>query len=657
MGNFLIRVRQGQVAGPRRRTFTPERWTENYSEFSSGDIEDVALYNSGLYIHSKLQAIRDATQRSSLNALSTETRVKAFLAVANHQFEALQYQLRKQLAEASASDSKEFHVRDLAKTQIRHADGNSYNVDAALGSMLDAIAIPVRFTLAKPLQVANDTLKDVRWTHVQAESFLAGLYDQAEHLWEDCVWNTYSISNVADQMLATPVDPHAKRGTRAAEARKFTLSIEATSYAARVIQSQRTAGLEARIKQVQAVETEGEQQRIQLGEGKLDLQNQSMLLALRTMACPPYYDSLIEEPQPLLAGSSLSQLFDGWMVIAQAAGRMWNSLSEAHQFEIEGESQAASDMNEYIPFFVKTALVQAVHEATDMPMPKALAIVDFLTFRGKSSDELWTQPLVGIGDSIKLYPVFGAITAPDLRHVLERWMAQLKVKLEERGPAFEDYLRSALARCATTSPILAQVARVVPKDYTFRCADTSFAQIDALFCIGSQVFVLEAKCILEPTESTSIGTHRLAIEHAVEQAQRRVNLIMSHRGEFILAMAQFGWTLPSDFNVHPLVAVSTVACVGFPVSGVPIVDEYVLGKYFEGGYQYVGLNPGDLTVLESSDQRFYSSAREAEANAADYFQHPPQLKQYSDALHLKHVPLYRASKKDWFGVIEDYEQR
>lgn len=656
MGVFTEKVRHGEIIGPRKRTFTEAGWKQAYEEFSSGDEADTALYISGKHIHTKLAAIRKVISESSLSCLSTETRIKALVSFANHQYEALELQMSK-LAANVANAGGEFHVRDVATSQVKLADGVSYNADAALGSILDGIAIPTKVALNGQPQVREDGFGDVNWNDVCLEINLGALYDQTENLWEDCVWNTYILHGTNKHLLAFPMDINAKRGTHAAAARRVALSIESTSYAIRAFEQAGGHGFISRIKEVQAVVTRGNQQHIVVAANKLDTNSQSMLFALRTMACPQYYDSILKEQQPLLAGATLSELFDAWMVVSEAAKCLWKATSPARRSELPTDPNAVSNMCEYVPFFTTEALVAAVHEAAEIPISKAQTIIKFLTFQGKDKQEFWTQPLVSTGDRSKLYPVFGAVAAPpNLRFALERWMAQLKVRLDKRGTPFEDYLRASLVKAARTSPILSQVAKVVPHDYTFTCVDKSFGQIDALFCIGSQVFAVEAKCILEPTESTSIGTHRVTIEGAVKQAKTRVALIEGHREEFIAEMKKFGWRLPSEFRVNPLVAVSTVAHVGVPCDGVPVVDELVLGKFFAGGYEDAGLDTDDFSVIHRTFHPFYANASEAEASATLYFEKPPQLQQYSELLQLRKVPMYAVSENDWGGVMIDFEQ-
>ena len=658
MGDFINNVRRGQVIGPRRRTFTLDGWEQAYEQFPLNDRFDSALYESAKHIHAKLAAIRGAIRQSSLSRLSTETRIKAFIAAVNQQYGVFQQRVRERAADNAERDgSRELQVQDLARTRLTLADGCSYNVEAVLGSMLDGVAIPIRFALKGRTHIAADSFDDVDWSHVQLEMNLGIFYDATENLWEDCVWNTYVIVGARERVVAIPTDTHAKRGFHAAGPRKLALTIGMISFAVRAIRTGERLGFTSRIKEVQSVVTEGEHQSIKFGRNELDPHSLAMLYAMRTMACPAYYDSLLEEPQPLLAGATLSQLFDGWMVVSQAAKCMWDATSSADLPDTPGDLVTASEFLHYVPFFTREALVDALLEAAGIPQVQAEAIIEFLSFRGEADQEFWTQPLVPVGDPSKLYPVFGAIASPpNLRFTLERWMAQLNVDLGERGGPFEQYLRPSLVEAAASSPMLSGVSSVVPRDYTFRCADGAFGQCDAIFCIGETVFVVEAKCILEPTESSTIGTHRSAIEHAVEQARFRVQLIEDHRDEFSTDMKQFGWNLPQTFQVYPLVAVSTVAHVGVPLRGVPVVDEFVLSRFFAGGYEKVGLVGGDFSIRETIFHPFYSSAAEAEEIAASYFKNPPQLQQYSDALQLRPVPLHPVTEDDWSGILMEYDQ-
>jgi hypothetical protein len=68
------------------------------------------------------------------------------------------------------------------------------------------------------------------------------------------------------------------------------------------------------------------------------------------------------------------------------------------------------------------------------------------------------------------------------------------------------------------------------------------------------------------------------------------------------------------------------------------------------------LNPGDFKVVQRTYHPFYTDAAEAEANAALYFEQPPQLQQYSEGLQLRKMPMYAVSEDDWGGLVADFVQ-
>ncbi|MDE1190885.1 MAG: hypothetical protein PW786_01905 [Arachidicoccus sp.] len=115
------------------------------------------------------------------------------------------------------------------------------------------------------------------------------------------------------------------------------------------------------------------------------------------------------------------------------------------------------------------------------------------------------------------------------------------------------------------------------------------------------------------------------VEKGAEQARKRVALIESHRDEFIQTMRSFGWRLPAAFSVHPLIALSTPAHVGVACDGVSVVDEFILGRFFTGHYERIGLDVRDLPASKRVVIPFYATADEAEANASAYSAQPPQL--------------------------------
>ncbi len=656
MGTFAYKVRHGKVTGPRKSTFTLDKWETAYKDFSSGDAVDLALYNSGKYIYTKLKEIRKTLSQSTLPKLDKHTRIKALISAANHQYEAMEIQLKSQTPKLLNNPEYrgKLPIHEIANVQIKMADGISNDANSVLGGLLDGISLPIASAIRDKSILPECTFNDVNWQDVINETNFGILYRQAESLWEDCVWNQYSIIVENGNIIAKPSDINTKRGVISSRARKLALNVEGTISALEEISSKKNINNTSKIKEISSIKTKGEEQKIEFSEKSIDPISQAMLTATRKMACPPYFESILNDSHASLAGASLTQLLDAWMVVTGAARKLWETSSYQRKSKSANTPKGVSDMTKYIPFFTADALVSAIHEATDATEPQAQAIVEFLTYQGIEKQEFWTQPLVRADSSSKIYPIFGAVAAPsNLNYVLERWMAQLKVKLDERGGPFEAHLRNFISKSISSSFILSKKSKSVTEDFTLRFKDGSSAQIDAIFCIGSTIFVVEAKCILEPTDSTGTGTHRAAIEHAIEQARFRVDLVNKNKSEFMNIMKQYDWDLQPDFSILPIVAVSTVAHAGIPWDGVPVVDERILASFFSGGFQDALFSTKNFNVHTRAVRLFYRDAAEAEKISNTYFLSPPHLQKYHNQLSERTAPIYQISSDDWGGHLVD----
>jgi hypothetical protein len=331
------------------------------------------------------------------------------------------------------------------------------------------------------------------------------------------------------------------------------------------------------------------------------------------------------------------------MVVAQTSRFLQDRLERA---DVTG----AADLADFAPTLQSDALARAIATAAGVPLSGARKLLDFLTFHGRSGQELWAQPLVQVGDRV-LSPVFGALVAPSLRRVVDVWLRQLGIDLARRGPAFEEYVRDEVVRGIEGSRHLRGSARCVTLGFTFHASADSSHELDLLFAIGNTVFVGECKCILEPTDAKSIAMHRKTVLEAAKQARLRVESICAHRDRFARQVSPFGLELTNDFDVVPLVVLSTTAHVGVPAAGVPVIDILILSRFLDGYIETVAVTGEERTVARQHETYLYADAGHAEAIAPSYFERPPQIVPYAAGVQPRVVPLHPAGPNDWAGSI------
>ena len=656
MGDFTKRVQGGEIPGPLRREFTSNRWRNEFDAGKANDDIDQCIYDAGMVINTKLDNIRSRLRLSSSPSLSATTKLRAFVAAANHNFLLVRTKTREAI-EKSASDRTQFAAdgfrpeQVFAELKLDLPGGFRWSPDEVVESLVDGIEVPVRFALQKnPSLAGNPHMNQVQWNDIALELNLGIMFRLTEDLWYDCLWNKYRIIDKGHFKVFVPQDIDAKKGFAMGLVRRNTISMAYSIMATKFHRSMTARGLLSHIREVRAIEQYGKRQVIKVSKIGEQTRAQEELIVMRGYANDPYYSELLEEPLPSLGGLTLSAILNGWTVISRAAVVLMEALAAKEIIPADPDSPAHTWLPAYAPVLQVDALVQALHAAARIKPAEGKRLVEFFTFRGNTGQEIWAQPLVPVGVTT-VAPVFAAVVSPNLRRLVDVWMRQVGIDLGKRGPAFEAHIRESVQQSIDVSKVLAGNAICIKDDYTFKPPGGRDEQIDLVFVIGSTVFLGEAKCILEPTEAKGVAMHRKTVLGAAEQVLRKAQAIYDNRDAFAESVKRFDIHLPQNFSVLPLVVVSTSTHVGVPANGVPVIDIYILGKFLEGELDDVAVTGNDLAIQKTVKTIFYSDRADAQVKAPGYFAAPPQVQRLVDGIVKRIVPLHAINEQDWTGVV------
>lgn len=658
MGEFTKRVREGDIVGPLRRAFTPEKWERAFSDLSAHDDVDYATHAAGLALHGKLRAIRDVLKLSSSAHISPTTKIRAFLAISNYDFFVTRDKTRlafeKYQTENESGPNEIYSMEEMAAVKLSLPGGFEWSPNEIIEGLVDGIELPIRVVLqAKPNLAGNPQMNHIQWAEASRELNLGILYRFAEDVWDDCLWNNYRMVEKGPIKVFIPQDIDVIRAHRIGLTRRSSLTMSFNIIASNFQREALASGGRLRVREVNGIERRGKRQVIKVAPHGTSTKIIEELTVLRTHAAEPYYGELLNERLDLLQGLTLSALIDAWTVVSRTSHVLIQSLGERHAHNVEND-QVLAGLPQYVPTLQVEALVDALAASAGIKKPDGRRIVEFFTFRGNPGQEIWAQPLVPVGPNT-VGPVFAAVVSPNLRRLVDVWMRQAGVDLSRRGPAFESHIRSLVAETILRSKLLSPVAMCIKEDYTFRPSGGREEQIDLVFAIGNTVFVAEAKCILEPSDTKGLAMHRKTVMGAAIQALRKAKALDDNRAEFIADMTRFGLALTEDFNVKPLIVVSTSTHVGIPAMTVPVIDEYILGRFLDGELEDIAYQPGDPSSSKRFKIIFYSSSTEAEERAPDYFASPPQMQRFIEGLRGRIVPLYATNSDDWAGYIVTME--
>ena len=657
MGEFTKRVRNDEIAGPLRRAFTPDNWRRAFNDVPAPDAIDYNTHAAGLALHEKFETIRGVLKLSSSDEISATTKLRAFVAIANHNFFVARDKTRlalKNFQTKREGESEEVYaMEEMAGVKLSLTGGFDWSPNEVVESLVDGIELPIRVVLqANPSLAGNPRMNQVQWTQVGHEMNLGILYGFAADVWDDCLWNSYQMVDKGQVKVFLPQDVDVLRAYQIGLARRSSLMMTFSIVATQFQREALAAGARLKVREVCGIERRGKRQVIKVAKHGVTTEIIEGLSVQRTYAAEPYYAELLEERVDSLRGLTLSALIDAWTVISRAAQVLAQSIGEKHAHDAEDVEVTGAHawLPEYAATLQVEALVDALGAAAGISKPDGRQIVEFFTFRGMAGQEIWAQPLVPVGPDT-VTPIFGAVVYPNLRRLVDVWMRQAGVDLARRGPAFESHIRKLVTEAIAKSKLLSPVAASFGDDYTFRSNNGRDEQIDLVFSIGNTVFVAEAKCILEPTDAKGIAIHRKTVQGAAEQVLRKVKAIEENRAAFVADALRFGMSLTEEFKVKPLVVVSTVTHVGIAALTVPVIDEFVLGRFLDGELEDFAYQPCDPASSKRFKTVFYSNAAEAEARAPGYFESPPQMERFLKGVRGRIVPIYPANDADWTAYV------
>ncbi|MFM0356471.1 hypothetical protein PQR12_23500 [Paraburkholderia nemoris] len=580
--------------------------------------------------------------------MNAVTKVRAVLGFGNQAAHAVFAQVNEALQQ-EFENARHLVALNPFSWRIQSASGEWASPDELLQAIESGVRLSVGDTLrtgddAGDLLRGNATYGKVDWPTMVSDFHLGVQFDSVRELWDDVVWNGFQVQSNDDGTTFCPKDDHWVVRYRVSLCRTQYLFMQHLSQALQFVRRLPNEHVYRSVpKPIRSVIRTGGRCRIVVGDrADVDFDEAAKWLATTSYAKEPYYDELLSATHDTLAGGSGNDLIAAWSVIRGVAKHLFGFEATARN---EGEIHAW--IADYVPVVEVDILARAVSTSTGVSLEKARALVSFLTFNGRHNQELYSQPLIPVGPT-SVSPCLAAIRSPNIRRLVDIWIRQLGVDLEQRGPAFERYIREEVATFIQSSPML-NVGKLFPGAMNFTVSSAQTEEIDLVVVVGKLVLIGETKCMLQPTDASDIARHRERVIEAARQIQRKADAIRQNRGDFRQQLKALGIECAVDFDLQPLVVLNTPIHTGFAVAGVPVVDEHMLRVFFGGELQdaILGGNDGEAKVVKRL--ALYDGIDGLAEKAAEYFTSPPQLDIWKRSVMRRTITVPAVSAGDWTG--------
>lgn len=653
MGQFSKEVRAEALAGPLRSGFKLAKWETSYQQ-KGEDEDDRYLFEAGRLIFGKANHIRASLKVTFSNDLRATTKLRAFVAIVNHNFDALIKKTRSAMQEAAEQQvemrpSMPIMMHEIAALKLKTDEGAEFGPDELIQSMVDGIEIPLKRVLeTNPDLSGNAEFGKLDINDLLGDFARANLYQLTEALWDDCLWSGYVP--LQEERRVTFQLPKPSWQIRAVVSRVRLESL-AREFALHSMQLHRSPVMRTMLEGtglsdvVALAKVEG-RQILRLAPADFESKEAATLFAMRSYASEPYYNELLNEAQPKLKGATLNQLLSTWAIVSKTVHLLKDAIE---QREVTKPQDPKTWLPGFAPVLQRKALEEAIATACSTSFEQTRALLDFLIFRGASDQELWAQPLIPVSKD-NVAPVFAAASSPNLRRLVDVWMWQLGVQLDVRGPAFETYIRSQIQNDIATSPLLSKVSTCLGHGLMFTPVGERSEEIDLIMVIGDKVLVGEAKCFLEPTEPKQIARHRDKVVEAVAQVKRKALAVASHKETFRVRLKQVGLDLPEKFDVIPALVLNSAFHAGIPFDGVPIVDEYILSVFFRGEFTELATHSTEGGLNTVRKRVLYNSTDEGVETLEGFLMSPPQMQPLLRGIRKRWSPIHPVDDDDWMGL-------
>lgn len=647
---FVLAVQRNNVLGPMRRGFDLKVWDAEYARLGT-DERDARLHSAGIRIHEKATTARAVLGFAASDEFDAVTKVRALVAVANHEVEIVRRNVQAQAHEMTRAQGLAI-LPNLETIKVRLRGGDRFAPDEVLQSVVDGLHFPLRAILSgSPSLAGTPKYAKIDWDDLSLDWNVGNLYQQLEQLWDDCLWNGYYSRRENEILWFEPTDREWQIRAVVSRHRLRNLAAQFAGHLSAELQTMTSAELRRVIgvREVRRVRKEGRSQAIDIKPAVEVTEESRHLLLLRAYANEPYYADLLNEMQPALGGASIHDLFNVWAFVRSVAFVVRESI---HIDGIPKDQPEHVWFPAYAPVVKVDVLIRSSGAATGIEHSRASAIVEFLTYNGGPLQELWAQPLVPAGVN-SVTPLFGSLMAPVPQRLVDVWLKQLNVDLGRRGPAFEQHVRDEIAQTLESHKKLPG-AKVLHRSFRFRPAGDREEEIDVVLGLGNLVLVGEVKCMQHPTESKELAMHRRMVEEATKQIGRKAAAASKHREQFRKQLGAAGIEIESSFSVLPLVILNGAIHAGFPVDGIPVADMYIVRTFLSGEMADAAIRSAKgLQKLKIT--KLFSNPQEAATNASAYFDAPPQMNPLVADIRERWVSVGAISEDDWRGMYLTFE--
>jgi hypothetical protein len=634
---------------PTNAAFDDEIWDKALKALPNPTEDDYRLAVAAGFLAPQFAAVRHHIGEQ-LNGLSKASSVQLIAALSNRQY-CLAAAKAGKAARRAGRDGPQ-HMDMLVDLQIYSGPtlNQTSNVDSIIETVVDTFPHAYFYALKRP-----DTETTVPEQELVLRALNLGSASSLErslrYLWQDCLWNGRVPEPVGDAFEFRPLDAEDQERWQAWVIREQSLQTQESFAHGLMFGGEEEPTVERAVTRtiVGFDQRPGQKYRPIIVRSKRwssrQRANAMRWLGLSRSYLAPFMDVPLENADGPL---SIRTLLKAWWVLSELCDVLLADLPAINKLA------SREAMRKQALGVKRTLLVDVLCRALEVDDTVATAIIEFLLVQTKDisrlfNRSLWGNPLLTAPNGEKLYLIAPVLAAGNPIRAAEYWLEQGGVSnsLQLRGSQFETTCRDTLHASLADNSLLA--------DWDCPLAGLPTAddgeEIDALIRIGNTVLVIEAKCLLTPTEPIERYNFIKRLNDGCEQVKRKSDWFSRNR---IIATQHFHCSKEEadKLRFFPLVVTNQSFGLGHSFAEVPVVDLKYLDLICAGG-SYIS-DAAFKTASRASvghKEKLYDDAQDLEKRIARLLRDPVVMRRFKNRFVWQRQPIPSATTKKIFGLI------
>ncbi|MFG5863096.1 hypothetical protein [Metapseudomonas sp. CR1201] len=630
MGSFKEAVRQKKIAQPINDKFSLDTWKKKWDETTDKDSSDSELYEAGIVFYTLLSEVRQKLHElyeESSPGIKPKRLLELYCGVCNRDWSIISSPDTWSLGDG--------RVNVHSFSTKNNAGGNEITIDEAATVNIDGLHKAIGFTYKKA--IAGNYINKGRspideLEFVKAESYLSQLYGLYENYWQALLWGGYEFELKDGKFVEVrQSSSEPEIAYEISQKRRMKLETQAAIRAA-------DPGFYTQFNKTLYVVPEGSGKTKNYSVSKIG--DASKDLIFKNSEYFSSFETVLRSiPESLLlaahgkSGFTVVELIQVFRHLRLLAVQLKDKLPQ------DSECMSPGKLREYNVKINKNRLCLALIQATELAADKVYEIFDFIVFSKINKQDLWCHPIVhGGGDDY--YVILGAMADAVLMRVVENWLAELDLKLSEKGATYESRVCELVGDAVRDSEVFNDVDGPASRRIKLKgksVAKPAEEEIDFIFRFGDVILVGEAKSIVTTDSPISYFRTLDILVGAAKQAKRKAGFV---KDNLELVFGALGWKWSGrEYNVVPLVLSSNKMHVGFPVLDVPVVDESILSGFFRSNVVPLVSVPVNKTGFDHVMWfEIYDGFDDSQQVIEKYLKSPPQIQDSKESFELS--PMY-----------------